>query len=520
MARRFGFSALDGVLALLAAAAIAFALWRLDAATRPLVVERVTVGHVPASVYRPANEAAGPAVVIAHGFAGSRQLMQAFAVTLARNGYVAIAFDYAGHGRNPRPLAGSIVEEDGATRTLVAETRAVADAARALGDGRLALLGHSMASDIVVRAARALNEDAGAPVVAATIAVSMFSPAVTADEPENLLVVVGGLEAGLREEALRVLALAADGARVAEGTTVGDPAAGTGRRVVFAEGVEHVGVLYARETLAETVAWLDATFGIARTEPIFVDRRGPLILLLLAGIVVSARPLSRLLPRVAPAPIGAGLPWRRLWIALLVPAIATPLVLRLVPTQVLPVLVADYLAAHFLLYGLIAAACLVVIRRRDRSAARAIPVDRRRLALALAATIAFFFVAIVWPLDTFVTSFVPGRERIWLVALMLVGTLPFFLADEWATRGPGAARLGYPAAKLAFVLSLALAVALDFERLFFLVIIVPVIAAFLLVYGLFSRFLYGATGHPLVAGVANAVAFAWALGVTFPLLAS
>ncbi|MGJ3261696.1 MAG: alpha/beta fold hydrolase [Salinarimonas sp.] len=503
------------MLALLAALAIGIALWRLDAATRPLVVDRVAIGHIPASVYRPAGDPLGPAVVIAHGFAGSRQLMQAFAVTLARNGYVAVSFDFAGHGRSPRPLSGSIVEEDGATRTLVAETIAVAEAARALGDGRLALLGHSMASDIVVRAAARL------PAVEAVVAVSMFSPEVTAQAPENLLVVVGGLEAGLREEALRAVGLAAEG-EAREGVTYGDPAAGTARRAVFADGVEHVGVLYARETLVETVAWLDATFGVARDAPPFVDRRGPLILLLLAGTVLAARPLSRLLPRAAPAPVGAGLPWRRLWVVLLVPALATPLVLRLVPegwlpTSLLPVLVADYLAAHFLVYGLIMAACLALARRRGWSvrSPRAYP---GRLTLAVAGAVAYGFVAIVWPLDTYVTSFWPGGDRILLVAIMLAGTLPFFLADEWATRGDGAARGGYAAAKLAFVLSLALAVALDFERLFFLVIIVPVIAAFLLVYGLLSRWAGRATQHPAVAGVANAVAFAWALGVTFPLL--
>ena len=102
---------------------------------------------------------------------------------------------------------------------------------------------------------------------------------------------------------------------------------------------------------------------------------------------------------------------------------------------------------------------------------------------------------------------------------MLAGTLPWFLADEWLTRGPGAARGAYAASKLAFVVSLAIAVSLDFERLFFLVIILPVIIPFFLVYGLFSAWTYRATGQPAVAGIANAVAFAWAIGVTFPLLA-
>ena len=71
---------------------------------------------------------------------------------------------------------------------------------RGLGDGRLAVLGHSMASDIIVRFAQA------APDVAATIAVSMFSPVVTATTPRNLLVITGEWEGMLKREALRAVA--------------------------------------------------------------------------------------------------------------------------------------------------------------------------------------------------------------------------------------------------------------------------------------------------------------------------
>ena len=81
----------------------------------------------------------------------------------------------------------------------------------------------------------------------------------------------------------------------------------------------------------------------------------------------------------------------------------------------------------------------------------------------------------------------PAPHRAWLVPAILLGTLPWFLADEWATRGPGAARLAYPATKALFLLSLLGAVALDPPRLFFLIIIVPVMLVFLVVFGLFGR---------------------------------
>ena len=498
-------------LGIIAIGAIGLALVELKAASTGAVITPITIGAIPATIFRPADDVSGPAVVIAHGFAGSQQLMQSFALTLARNGYVALTFDFAGHGRNPMPLTGSITDANGATRTLLDELTRVGAYARGLGDGRLAVLGHSMASDIVVRYAQAT------PGVAATIAVSMFSPVVTATSPPNLLVIVGDWESMLKAEALRAVGLALASLPPSPGVTYGDFAAGTARRAAFSAHVEHASVLFSQDSMREAVNWLDLAFGTDRPAPPYLDGRGPWILLLIAAVVLLAYPLSALLPRLASVPLGAGIGWRRLWIVVLVPMVATPLLLRVLPTHVLPVLVGDYLAAHFAIYGLITALCVVAIRGRITRPQRS--VSAARFVGATLAVVGFGFVGLVWPIDSFVTSFVPGPERIVLLLAMLVGTLMFFLSDEWSTRGEGAGRGAYLASKVAFLLSLAFAVALDFERLFFLLIIVPVVVLFLVIYGLFGAWVYRRTGHPLVAGIANAIAFAWAIGVTFPLLA-
>jgi hypothetical protein len=228
--------------------------------------------------------------------------------------------------------------------------------------------------------------------------------------------------------------------------------------------------------------------------------------------------LSSLLPVIARPSRGAGLPWRRLWIPLVVPMIVTPLLLSVLPTHFLPVLVGDYLAVHFLTYGLITASCLFWLRQQGAPAA-----PRTGLPLPLAgatlAVVAYGFLALVWPINAFVTSFLPGRERGLLILAMLVGTLAYFSSDEWLTRGARTARGAYVASKFALLISLSIAVALDLQRLFFLIIIIPVIVLFFLIYGLISTWAYDRTGHPMVGGIANAVAFAWAIGVTFPLLA-
>ncbi|MEO1599759.1 MAG: alpha/beta fold hydrolase [Pseudomonadota bacterium] len=504
MLRRFG--AVHLSVAVLALGAILVSVWQIEQGRAGLSPEIVTIGTTPATVYAPSGGPSGPAVVVAHGFSGSHQLMEPFAVTLAQAGYTAVAFDFLGHGRNPMPMTGDVTKEDGAGVALMAELDRVIGYAAALpgADGRVALLGHSMASDIVVRQAVA------DPRVVGTVAVSMFTRAVTAEAPRNLLVIVGGWERFLRAEALKAVALAAEGAE--EGRTYGDFADGTARRAAVAEGVEHVGVLFSRTSLREARAWLDAVFGrVSPDAP--VDGRGPWVLLLIGAIVLLAWPLSALLPKLADRPEG-GLAWPGFLAIAVLPAILTPLILRPLPTAFLPVLVADYLAVHFLLYGLLTTAGLALVGALRGSRAPAL------VTLVAAFAVACYGVgALGATLDAYVSSFWPHAGRVWLIAVLFAGVLPYMLADEWLTRRAAPKWGAYALTKLCFLGSLAAAVALDLERLFFLIIILPVVLLFFLLYGLLSGWVGRATGQPLVAGLANAAAFAWALGVTFPLLA-
>lgn len=501
----------DLVTAVLALALVALGLWPLVDATRGLEVERTRVGATPVTVFREAGAPPAPVVVIAHGFAGSQQLMQPFALTLARSGYVAVTFDFLGHGDHPEPLGGDLGETAGATRHLVDQLAEVAAFARGLpaSDGRLAVLGHSMATDLIVRFAQ--GEAAGP--VAAVVGVSLRAPTATATSPANLLIVVGAWEPGLVAEAFRTVGLAVEG-EVEAGVTYGDLAAGTARRVVPAPNVEHIGVLYSPTSVTAARDWLNAAFARDRAgEP---EVRGPAIGWLFLGLVLLARPLAHRLPKASDRPLGASLPWRRLWLVILLPMLATPLLLRLVPVSFLPIVVGDYLVLHFALYGALTFLALV-IATRGRAPLPPAHVRWGRLLLGAALLALYSIVVFGLPIDLYVTSFWPTAERLPLVLAMLAGTLPYFVADEWATRGERVPRGAYAATKLAFVVSLALAVALDFERLFFLVMIVPVILVFFVIYGLFSGWAERRTGHPLTGGIANAVAFAWAIAVTFPM---
>lgn len=487
---------------ILAAALVSLCVWQLEQDRTGLVIAPLAgTGTTPATLYLRESGAVAPVVVIAHGFAGSRQLMEPFALTLAQAGYVVASFDFEGHGRNPVPMSGDVTSIDGTTRLLMDETARVARAALAhpRADGRLAYLGHSMASDVVIR------QSLADPPGDAVIAVSMFSQAVTATEPRNLLAIAGAWETRLVEESVRTLHLTDATAEL--GQTTGDPALGTGRRSVSAPMVEHVGVLYSATSLREARDWLDASFGRESSAPI--AERGGWIALLLVATVALGWPLARALP-ARTKDRGQPLSGRAFVLAVSAPAIITPLLLAPIELGFLPVLVADYLAVHLGLYG----ALTLLLCWRFGLLKGQFPLRAFWIAAAVAG---FGIVIFGGVLDRYVASFVPHSGRMLVIAGLALGAIPFLLGDSFLTEG-GCASVGRTVlVRVAFLASLALAVALDFEGLFFLVIIMPVIVLFFLLFGTIAGWVGRRTGLPAAGGMGLGLVLAWSLGVSFPL---
>ena len=468
------------------------ALWQLEALRAGLEITTRTVGETPVTqIAQPGSD--GPVVVVAHGFAGSRQMMQAYGHDLARAGYRVWAFDFEGHGRHPRPMSGDVESIDGTTRLLIEQTRGVVDAAVTAErwQGKVALLGHSMATDIIIRTA---TRD---PRIGPVVAISAFSKAVTATAPETLLLITGAWEPGLRGFARDAVAMVDPGR--GEGETA--RAGAVIRRAVVAPLAEHVAVLHSRAGRAEAVAWLDAAYG--RKSDIVARATGPWFLALMFAIVALAAPLSRLLPDRAP-PVPERLNARRFALVVGVPALLAPLLAVQVETRLLPVLVADYLVLHLALYGVGQLALLWWFRRR--------PEGLRPVAVL--ALLAWGLGVFGFSLDRYGANFWPTPERLAIIAALALGALPFMLGDALLTRGaPLWQRI---VARSGFLISLALAVLLDTERLFFLAMIAPVILLFFVVFGLMGRWVAVRAGAAS-AGVALGLILAWALGVSFPL---
>jgi len=459
----------------------------LEFARQGVQITQFDVGQTPVTEYAMSG-ADGPVVVVAHGFAGSQSMMQGYALPLAQAGYRVFAFEFLGHGRNPVPMSGDVTSADGTTRLLVDQTSEVIDAVTD-GDSKVALLGHSMATDILVRVA-AQRSDIG-PIVL----ISAFSNEITATTPDDLLLIAGAWEPGLSafaQSAVQMVDPAAlPGNTVKSGTIK--------RRAVVAPYVEHVSVLQSRAGRREAVGWIDQSFG--RSSDVGIPPTGWAILGLLAGLVLIFRRIAAFLPVSGVTDPRPGR-WQTATLILL-PAILAPLIAVPLNPKFLPVLVADYLGLHLFIYGALQLGLLQfwgLIRWR----------------LSLAA----FVVLLLWcavfgiALDRYAANFWPTLGRFWIIGVLLIGAVPYMMGDAILTARSGL--FGRFCIRAGFLLSLGFAVALNFKALFFLMLIAPVMVLFYLVFGTMGRDATVRAG-PLSSGLALGVVLAWALGVSFPL---
>ncbi|MGZ2259417.1 alpha/beta hydrolase [Roseobacter sp. A03A-229] len=477
-------SRLRSIIALCAVVLAFVSILRLETARERLSMTSHVFGDTPVTLYR-AQAAEGALVVVSHGFAGSRQMMEAVSLTLARAGHTVVAFDYLGHGRHPGRLSPDITSLTGTTEDLVQQTLDVVAEARALtGMQAVSLVGHSMATDVVVRAAARLQD------VESVVAISMYSEAVTPTHPERLLILSGAQESRLRAVALEAVAqvgLAAENETRVEGDIQ--------RRAAVAPVVGHVGVLWSPVTLRETAAWIGGGAGPVRT--------GPWIAALLAALLALSWPLARLLPKVK----RASPPTRtRAALAACLPAPLAVLA-SAIPMPVLGLSGFGPLALVFATWGVGALALL-----RLRPAIALGPAALGALCLGLWG-LGVYGLA----MDRYAAAFLPSGPRLPLMLALLPATLIFALADRAMVQGRHI--LLRVALRLPFLAALMAAMVWNVADIGMVFTVLPVFVLFLCVYGTMARWVEARTG-PLGPMIGAGVILAWSIAASTPLFSS
>ncbi|MEZ4836048.1 MAG: alpha/beta fold hydrolase [Caldilineaceae bacterium] len=228
-------------LAATAAILIAVAWIGLLSVRSGIVQARADFDGVPAVVMRPTVTENAPAVLVGHGFAGSKNLMLGYGYTLAQAGYVVILWDFAGHGDNADRIDDVPVQAD--VDTIYAALAAMPN----VDLTRVGILGHSRGSGAAMAAGVRDPDRFGA-----VVAVSPVNAAVTPQLPRNLMFQAGSLEAPFVANAERLL--------VDAGGHNADLSQGLGRTFQLIPNAEHISILFRPLSQQLALAWFDASF--------------------------------------------------------------------------------------------------------------------------------------------------------------------------------------------------------------------------------------------------------------------
>ena len=188
--------------------------------------------------------------IICHGYAGSKEMMRQLAFDISNAGSNAVIFDFIGHGSNAQKLINNPTELSGTTQQLVDQLIDIIDFLKTKygSEIKINLIGHSMASDIVIRASE--NQD-----ISSIAAISPYSTKVTSNFPRDLLLTSGQFERHLRKHSLKFTQLidpvANENIEYSNGTVR--------RKASYTKNTGHVSVIYSPHTSREIIEWFDLT---------------------------------------------------------------------------------------------------------------------------------------------------------------------------------------------------------------------------------------------------------------------
>ena len=505
---------------------------------------------VPVLQFSPQGQRLDVVAVLAHGYSANKELMSSFAVDLAKQGITSYTFDFPGHGASPTTYGGA----GGLTpvKGLVASLGEVVDYALAHAPGphtRLVLVGYSLGTIAVGE--YALQHPVQPNIAATVLVAGILGDRPTRTVPRSLLVLTGQFDLpGINDTARRVMAAGCGvSVQTITNTYQCGSALATERRRVVLGGLDHISIVTAGSTHAVVLGWLHATVDPQiGTVPVNPDARlhwmllgflaaalATLPLLALGAAALRLRPGSTGDATTVPASAGPPVPW---WMALLAfgGALAGALALLKLylpasfwapepfPFGFMHQQVSGDTAILLLLAGVLLVGALAVVPALRRGVAWPRWTGWWRHALlALAATLLLY--ATIGTLSSFAwESLALSPERLWHAGVYALLVLPFFVGLR-ALLGAATRRRPHRGAlvELGFTMLILAAfggaIALNFERLSYLGILLPIVAIALLASAGIAAWARRVLAHPtLVLALGQALLLGWLLAAPLPLI--
>ncbi|HEX8997353.1 MAG TPA: alpha/beta fold hydrolase [Ktedonobacterales bacterium] len=521
-------------------------------------------GPIPAPVvrYMPPASARVPVVaVIAHGYSANKEIMSAFAVDLAKQGVTVYTFDFPGHGASTAFYGGT--DHSHVVQQLVSSLGEVVDyaTAHAAPKTKVVLLGYSLGTIAVGE--YALQHPNMANLQATILVAGILNDKPTLKTPRNLLVLTGQFDLpGINDIARNSIA-AACGATASSihGALYQCKVSATNQRKrIILPGLDHISIVTAASTHDAVIQWLGATVDprIGKT-PVNADVRLHWMLVGFLAALLAVAPLIKLLalgfrlrpaqgqaiaaisaPGASPAsqPSGdpTGLP-RLLGFGALAATLGAALLgLRAAlpssfwapdpfPFTFLRQQVSADVAIFFLFAGALITAAIWGIRR-VRAFIRLPQWWREAAPQALIAVVVTAFLSVtLGALSSYAwESLTLEPQRLWRGAAYAIMIWPFFFGLRSLLHAM-APRLKHPAladlgASLLIIASLVGAIVMNFGRLSYLGILLPIVAIMLLLLAAASAWIRRTVAHPVaLISVLEALLLAWILSATLPLVA-
>jgi pimeloyl-ACP methyl ester carboxylesterase len=461
--------------------------WALLKANDGLITRAFEKDGIPMQFIVSRQATRVPGILIAHGFAGSKQLMLGYAYTLAHNGYGLLLWDQLGHGANTQRFDRNSLQ-DGLEVALSALKQQPE-----INPQQLAIIGHSMGSGVAMTAGIERPSDFDA-----VVAISPTDAAVSPEVPKNLSLQAGAWEPEVVENATRLLKQA--------GGSNSNVAAGKGRSLSIIAGVEHITILFNDSSHQSVLQWLNQTFGLHENNSYRDRRMGWYGLQLLGWLILIGTVLPHLPGKVSP-PSQHTQRSLRAWVGLVFSPIAAASVIKLMSLSsdvgnLGGVLVGGAVGFWFFIAGLFWLAVVAKLPRPRIS----------DLGLGLA-SFALMWVGLgmaaqlVW-LPWFLTF---QRLALWLP--IAIACLPWFLANGMVQQSvKPITRFGWWVGQsVTIVLGLILTIMLV-PSLGFMAILLPI---FPILFGLFG-FLCAKLESPWAFALGSAPILSWLIVTPFP----
>jgi len=445
-----------------------------------------------------------------HGFAGDRRSMSGLSRRLAAGGYAVLAIDARGHGQNRNPFTRSRAVAD----SFFPDLRAAVDFLRAypfVDGSRIALLGHSMGAGASLDYA---TRDSG---IDAVVLISGGRRLEGPYRPPNaLFLYAAGDPAFIKDRASELAARLAGLGTLEPDHTHGSPQRHDAVRLHEVAGANHQSIVWHEDAVRESLAWLDAAFGIERPAgPTPADPRAPLLAGLAIAFLLVLPGLGLLVGQLVPRSPDRPGEDRALGLLALAAAFALtmPLLSTAVPGAILSIEVGDAVVSQLALAGI---AVLVAIRLRRPALLEGL-LERPLAVLPGAAVGLIGLFLLTQPLAVALHRATLTPERTLVFAGATLGLLPFALAfNLLLRRGATASATGTAlAGRLLILLVLFAGVklhVLDAVLLFML----PTLAVVFLLFEALASALYAASRNLLAIALLDAAWLAFVTAAVMP----